>query len=113
MLAVAASSPLKVRHLRAAFDALPILSPAVLYAGVASGGIAFTLQIMAQRRTPPAEAALLMSLESVFAALAAALVLHEHLTSTAALGCLLILIGAVMVELAPTLRALLRSVFPG
>jgi drug/metabolite transporter (DMT)-like permease len=78
--------------------------PAILYAGIASGGIAYTLQIVAQRHAPAAEAALILSLESVFAALAGALVLHERLTPVAMLGCLLIFAGAVMVELAPALR---------
>lgn len=78
--------------------------PAILYAGIASGGIAYTLQIVAQRHAPAAEAALILSLESVFAAIAGALVLHERLTPMAALGCLLIFTGAVMVELAPALR---------
>lgn len=78
--------------------------PAILYAGIASGGIAYTLQIVAQRHAPAAEAALILSLESVFAAIAGALVLRERLTPMAALGCLLIFTGAVMVELAPALR---------
>lgn len=78
--------------------------PSILYAGIASGGIAYTLQIVAQRHAPAAEAALIMSLESVFAAIAGAVMLHERLTLVAALGCLLIFTGAVMVELAPALR---------
>jgi drug/metabolite transporter (DMT)-like permease len=78
--------------------------PAIAYAGVASGGIAYTLQIVAQRHAPAAEAALILSLESVFAALAGALLLHERLGLVASLGCLLILAGAVMVDLAPAVR---------
>jgi drug/metabolite transporter (DMT)-like permease len=78
--------------------------PAILYAGIASGGIAYTLQIVAQRHTPVAEAALIMSLESVFAALAGAVLLGERLTPLAAGGCVMILGGVVMVEVAPALR---------
>jgi drug/metabolite transporter (DMT)-like permease len=78
--------------------------PAIAYAGIASGGIAYTLQIIAQRHAPAAEAALILSLESVFAALAGALVLHERLGLVASLGCLLILTGAVMVDVAPAVR---------
>jgi drug/metabolite transporter (DMT)-like permease len=78
--------------------------PAILYAGIASGGIAYTLQIVAQRHTPAAEAALIMSLESVFAAIAGAIMLDERLTPLAACGCVLILVGAVMVEVAPAVR---------
>jgi drug/metabolite transporter (DMT)-like permease len=73
----------------------------ILFSGVISGALAFTLQIFAQRRTPPAEAALILSLESVFAALAGALLLGERLTLIAAFGCVLILAGAVAVELEP------------
>lgn len=76
---------------------------AVLYAGLLSGGVAYTLGVIAQKHTPPAEAALIMCLESVFAALAGAVMLHERLTVTAALGCGLILLGVVMVEVGPVL----------
>jgi drug/metabolite transporter (DMT)-like permease len=79
--------------------------PAIAYAGIVSGGIAFTLQIMAQRHTPPAEAALIMSLESVFAAVAGAYVLHETLTLAQALGAFLILLGVVLVEAGPFILA--------
>ncbi len=60
----------------------PILAAAgpLLYAGVLSSGVAYTLQILAQRTTPPAVASLLMSLESVFAVIAGMLVLGEQPT---------------------------------
>ena len=77
--------------------------PAILYAGLLSGGVAYTLQIIAQRHTPAPEAALIMSLESVFAALAGALILSERLTPLAAFGCALILLGVIVVELGPGL----------
>ena len=75
--------------------------PTILYAGLLSGGVGFTLQIVAQRYTPATEAALIMSLESVFAAIAAAILLGERLTMTAAAGCGLVLLGVVMVEVVP------------
>lgn len=77
--------------------------PALLYTAVISGGIAYTLQLMAQRHTPAPEAALIMSLESVFAAIAGALWLGERLTVLAALGCALILLAVVAVEVGPAL----------
>jgi len=77
--------------------------PAILYAGIVSSGIAFTLQIVAQRHTPPAEAALIMSLESVFAAVAGAAFLGEMLTVRAAIGAFLIMLGVVLVEAGPLL----------
>ena len=78
-------------------------APAILFAGLVSGGLGYTLAIVGQRRTPPAEAALILSLESVFAAVAGAVFLGERLTATAAAGCALILMGAVAAETAPAL----------
>jgi drug/metabolite transporter (DMT)-like permease len=77
--------------------------PSIAYAGLLSGGVGYTLQIVAQRYTPATEAALIMSLESVFAAVAAAVLLGERLTLLAALGCGLVLLGVVMVEIVPLL----------
>jgi drug/metabolite transporter (DMT)-like permease len=77
--------------------------PAMLYTGLVSGGIGYTLQIVAQRYTPATEAALIMSLESVFAAIAGTLLLGERLTLPAALGCGLIMSGVVMIEIIPVL----------
>jgi drug/metabolite transporter (DMT)-like permease len=76
----------------------------LLYTGIVSGGLGFTLQIMAQRHTPPAEASLIMSLESVFAFVGGALVLGERLDRAAMIGCGLILLAVLIVELVPTLR---------
>lgn len=84
-------------------------APAILYAGLLSGGVAYTLGIVAQRYTPPAEASLIMCLESVFAALAGAVMLHERLTFMAGVGCALILLGVVMVEVGPMLLRKLRG----
>ncbi len=85
-------------------------APAILFAGVVSGAVGYTLQIVAQRYTPPAEAALILSMESVFAALAGALVLGERLTLQGAVGCGLILCGAVAAEVAPLARHIHRHV---
>lgn len=78
-------------------------TPAILYAGILSGGVAFTLQIFAQRHTPAPEAALIMSLESVFAAISGAVLLGEHLTPVAMAGCALILAGIIAVEIGPAI----------
>ncbi|MGJ0510634.1 MAG: DMT family transporter [Methylocystis sp.] len=80
--------------------------PSIFFAGLCSGGFAYTLQILAQRYTPPAEAALILSLESVFAALSGAILLSERLTGSAFLGCALILLGVILAEAAATLRAI-------
>ncbi|WP_292528445.1 DMT family transporter [Methylocystis sp.] len=78
--------------------------PSILYAGLCSGGIAFTLQLVALKYTPAAEAALIMSLESVFAALSAVVLLSERLTEAAILGGGLILLGVVLVEAGPAMQ---------
>jgi len=85
-------------------DSLPAVIIPLLYTGIVSGGLGFTLQIMAQRHTPPAEASLIMSLESVFAFVGGALVLGERLDRAAMIGCGLILLAVLIVELVPTLR---------
>ena len=81
-----------------------IVMPAILYAGALSGGVAFTLQIVAQRHTPAAEAAIIMSLESVFAALSGAWLLGDRLGTIGLFGCALILAGVLLVQLVPLLR---------
>ena len=85
--------------------ALVATAPTILFSGIVSGAIAYTIQIFAQAHTPPAEAALILALEGVFAALAGALLLGERLTAIGALGCVLILAGAVAVEIRAAVRA--------
>jgi drug/metabolite transporter (DMT)-like permease len=86
------------------WEGISQVMPSILYAGVLSGGIAFTLQIVAQRHTPSAEAAIIMSLESVFAALAGAWLMGDRLGPTGITGCALIMAGVLLVQLLPMLR---------
>lgn len=72
----------------------------ILYAGIASDGIAYTFQIIAQQTTDPTVASILMSLESVFAALGGWLILSEALTPLELLGCALVF-AAVMLAQVP------------
>lgn len=72
----------------------------ILYGGVVSVGIAFSLQVVAQKDAPAAHAAIIMSLEAVFAALAGWLVLNEVLTLRAGFGCALMLGGMLVAQLA-------------
>lgn len=67
----------------------------ILYTGVLSSGVAYTLQIVGQRLTTPTLASLMMSLESVFAVLCGMLVLGESLSAREALGCVL-MFGAIL-----------------
>lgn len=81
---------------------LPAIIPAtipILYGGVLSAGVAFTLQVVCQRTSPPAHAAIVMSLETVFAALAGYLILHERFTPRDLLGCALMFTGLMVVQL--------------
>jgi len=73
----------------------------VAYTGVVSVGIAFTLQVICQKHCHPARAAMIMSLEAIFAALAGYLILNQSLTTRALFGCGLILLGVLMVQLLP------------
>ncbi len=75
----------------------------IAYAGAVSVGLAFTLQVVGQSYTQPADAALILSMETVFAALAGALFLQERIGSTEAIGCALILSAILMVEIIPQL----------
>lgn len=73
----------------------------ILYAGILSTGIAFTLQIVCQRISPPAHAAIIMSMETVFAALAGWVVLSEILDARDLAGCAIMLLGLIAVQIAP------------
>ena len=77
-----------------------ILSAAVpiLYAGVLSSGVAYTLQIVAQKDTDPTVASLILCLESVFAVLAGALVLHQIPTGRELAGCVLMFVAIVLAQ---------------
>lgn len=71
----------------------------ILYAGVLSSGVAFTLQIIGQRGMNPTVASLLMSLESVFSALAGWVILNQTLSMREIFGCLLIFGAVVLAQL--------------
>ncbi|MBQ6545890.1 MAG: DMT family transporter, partial [Lachnospiraceae bacterium] len=71
----------------------------VLYAGALSSGVAYTLQIVGQKHTEPAVASLIMSLESVFAALFGWLILHEALSFRELAGCALVFAAVILAQL--------------
>jgi drug/metabolite transporter (DMT)-like permease len=71
----------------------------ILYAGLISSGVAYTLQVVAQRKVRPAHAAIILSLEAVFAVLGGWLMLEEVLTSRELLGCVLMLSGMFVSQL--------------
>ncbi len=71
----------------------------LLFAGVLSMGIAYTLQIVGQKRLEPAAASLIMSLESVFAALGGWLILNETMTPWELLGCGLVFAAVILSQI--------------
>ncbi len=76
----------------------------ILYAGILSGGFAFVLQIYAQRNIAPAPAAIIFSLEGVFATVAAWFLLSQILDINNILGCLFILSGVLLSQLLPLVK---------
>jgi len=89
-LAIAiASEPISLEGLQG--GALPIL-----YGGLLSVGVAYTLQVVAQRDAPPAHAAIILSLETVFAALGGWLLLNETLAGRGLIGCGLMFAGMLL-----------------
>ena len=77
-----------------AVNAVPLL-----YCGVMSSGVAYTLQILGQRDLNPAIASLIMCLESVFSALGGWLLLHQSLSMREVFGCTLIFAAVVLAQL--------------
>ncbi len=71
----------------------------ILYGGICSVGIAYTLQVFGQKHAKPSHAAIIMSMESVFASLGGLLILHENLGIRGYLGCLLMLLGMLIAQL--------------
>lgn len=71
----------------------------ILYAGVLSSGVAYTLQIIGQKGVNPTIASLVLSLESVIAAIAGWVVLHQHMSVRELVGCLLMFGAIVLAQL--------------
>ena len=79
-------------------------SSSIIYAGVLSGGIAFTLQMFAQKNIEEAPAAIIYSLEGVFAVIAAWIILDQILDIDNIIGCILILMAVIFSQLAPEIN---------
>ena len=81
----------------------------ILYSGIMSGAVGFTLQIIGQRDTDPTIASLLMCLESVFAVLTGAIVLGEKMTVRETAGCILMFFAVILAQLSPVISSLRRD----
>lgn len=77
----------------------------LFYSGIFAIGIAFTLQIYAQQHAPPTHAAVLMSLEALFAAITGTLLLGERLSPVELFGCALMFAGMLVSQLWPHARS--------
>ena len=71
----------------------------LLYAGVLSCGVAYTLQILGQKNVNPAVASLILSLESCFSVLAGWIILGERLSFRESLGCILMFLAIILAQL--------------
>ena len=71
----------------------------IIYAGVFSCGIAYTLQVVAQKNAEPTAASLILSLESVFAVISGAILLGERMTGYEILGCIVIFVAVILAQL--------------
>lgn len=71
----------------------------IIYAGVFSCGIAYTLQVVAQKNAEPTAASLILSLESVFAVISGAILLGERMTGYEILGCIAIFVAVILAQL--------------
>lgn len=74
----------------------------ILYTGIMSVGVAFTLQAIGQRYSKPSTAGIICSMESVFGALSGVIVLHEAMSGRTLTGCLLMIIAMVLIQILPS-----------
>lgn len=81
------------------WEALRLCAWPILYVGIFSSGVAYTLQILAQKDSNPTVVSLLMSLESVFATLAGAVVLGDRMNGREYFGCAVMLAAVVLAQL--------------
>jgi len=81
----------------------------ILYAGILSGAVGYTLQILGQRDTDPTVASILMCLESVFALLTGVIILGEKMTVRETAGCVLMFTAVILATLSPVISSLRRN----
>lgn len=80
-------------------------APSLLYSGIMSCGIAYTLQIVGQKNASPVVASLLMCLESVFAVITAAIILHEGMLPREIIGCVVMFSAIILSQVSESLSA--------
>ena len=90
-------------------DAILMCTGSILFVGVLSSGVAYTLQIISQKGSNPTVVSLLLCLESVFATIAAVLMRGEWMTARETLGSILMLLAVVLAQIPPDVWAHLRK----
>lgn len=93
------SLPIALVHEQPTAQAIGDAAIPIAYAGFLSTGVAYTLQVVSQRHVPPTPAAVIMSLEAVFAALGGWIILKEGLSARGLWGCALMLAGMITAQL--------------
>jgi len=81
----------------------------LLYAGVMSGALGYTLQVFGQRDTDPTVASILMCLEAVFATLTGAVLLGEKMTVRETVGCVMMFAAVILAQLSPVISSIRRN----
>lgn len=81
----------------------------ILYAGIFSGGVAYTVQVVAQQHTPASDSAVILSAEALFAALFGFLMMGDRLTFEGGIGCGFIICAILMVEFGPLMMKSKRA----
>ena len=102
MLIAVATEPISWEGVREAL--IPIL-----YAGIMSGAVGYTLQVLGQRDTDPTVASLLMCMEAVFAVLTGVLLIGEKMTVREAVGCVLMFCAVILAQLSPVISSIRRN----
>ena len=102
MLIALATEPITCEGLREAL--IPIL-----YAGIISGAVGYTLQVLGQRDTDPTVASLIMCMEAVFAVLTGALLIGEKMTVRETVGCVLMFFAVILAQLSPVISSIRRN----
>jgi len=92
------------------FENIKLETFEILYAGILSGGVAFVLQLFGQRNINAAPAAIIMSLEGVFATVSAWIILSQILGLGNIIGCTLILFGVLFSQLIPFYEARIKNI---
>lgn len=95
------------------FTSLRVVWWPVLYTGLFSIGLGYTLQAVGQKVAPPADLAIILSFEAVFAALSGWLFLDEHLSGVQLLGCGMMLVGMLLAQLFPLRETVPNTIYSG